>query len=165
MILDGAADAGLNLVVGHIHGDVGVPLPQRVLDINAQIAGKDDDGLAEIDGIALAVRHAAVFEDLQELVQNVRVGFLDLIKEQNAEGVLLDRVGELTAGFVTHIAGRCAHELLIRVALAVFAHVEPDAGTFVAEELFREGLGGLGFADACGARIEQHTLGLCGRGG
>ena len=49
------------------------------------------------------------------------------------------------------------------MTLAILAHVEADAGAFVSEELFGQGLGGFRFAGACGAREEKHALGLgCG---
>ena len=93
------------------------------------------------------------------------MGLFDLVKEDDGEGVFLDGVGQLAARLVAHIAGRCAHQLLVGVGLAVLGHIKTDAGALVAEELLRQGLGGFRLAHASGACVEQHALGLGGRGG
>ena len=164
MVLHGLAQALFHLRVVHVHGHVLVAAAQFVLDVHAQVAGENDDRLGEIHRVALAVGEAAVLQDLQKLVQNGGMGLLDLVKQHDGEGVLLDGVGQLAAGLVADVAGRRAHQLLIGVGLAVLGHVKADAGAFVAEKLLGQGLGGLGFANAGGACVEQHALGL-GRGG
>ena len=77
----------------------------------------------------------------------VGIGF-DLGGRCLREDVLLHGVGQLTTRLVADIAGRCAKQLLVGMALPVFAHVKADAGGFVAENLFCERLGGFGLARA-----------------
>ena len=45
-------------------------------------------------------------ENLQQYIENVRMGFLDLIKQNDRIRVLADLVGQLTAFFISDIAGR-----------------------------------------------------------
>jgi len=46
----------------------------------AQVGSHDDDGVAKIHGVAQAVRQLAVFENLQENVEDVRVRLLDFVQ-------------------------------------------------------------------------------------
>ena len=115
--------------------------------------------------MTLPVGQSPVLQNLQELVENRRMRLLDFVKQQNAERVLLHGVGQLPARLVADIAGRCAEQLLVGMALPVFAHVKADAGGFVAENLFCECLGGFGLARAGRPGEEQHALGLARAGG
>ena len=47
--------------------------------LRAQVAGHDDHRVLEVRGAALGVRQAPVVEDLQQEVEDVRVGLLDLV--------------------------------------------------------------------------------------
>jgi hypothetical protein len=46
----------------------------------ADVAGHDDDGVLEVDRAALAVGQAAVVEQLEQHVEDVRVRLLDLVE-------------------------------------------------------------------------------------
>ena len=46
----------------------------------ADVAGHDDDGVAEVDGATLAIGQAAVVQHLQQHVEHLDVGLLDLIE-------------------------------------------------------------------------------------
>ncbi len=65
-----------------------------LLEPGAEIARHDDDGVAEVHGAAVAIGEAAVVQDLQEGVEDVRVGLLDLVEEDDAVGTAADRFGE-----------------------------------------------------------------------
>ena len=59
---------------------------ERALLLNearADVRGHDDDGVLEIDGVAERVGQDAVFKNLKQDVENVRMRFFDLIKQQN----------------------------------------------------------------------------------
>ena len=83
--------------------------------------------------------------DLQQQVEHVRVGLLDLVEQQHAVRLLGDRFGEQPALVEAHVARRRADQARDRVALHVFGHVE-------AQELHAERDGelarDLGLADA-----------------
>src|SRR5437870_8118885 len=62
----------------------------------------------------------SVFQDLEEGVEDVRMGLLDLVEEDHGEGPAADCLGELAALVVADIAGRGADETADRVLLHVF---------------------------------------------
>ena len=53
----------------------------------ANVRRHDDDGVLEIDRVAQAVGQLAVFKNLQEDVENIRVRFFDFVKEHYRIGM------------------------------------------------------------------------------
>ena len=164
VIFNGTADGLGHLIIIHVHGHVGMALAQGILHINAEIAGEDDDGFGKIDRVALPIRHPAVLQNLQELVQYAGVGFFDFVEQKNREGILLYGIGQLTAGLIAYIAGGRTHQLLVGVALPVFAHVKANTAGFISEELLCQCFGGFCFARACRPCKEEHALRFGGGG-
>jgi hypothetical protein len=103
------------------------------MSCRARIGGHDDDDIAEIDLLAVVIGQLAVIHDLQEDVEEVRVGLFDLVQQQHAVRMLVDAVGQQTALIETDIARRRADQPGHRVALHVFRHVE-------AQQLHAQGL-------------------------
>ena len=135
----------------HLHGVLGrkFSFVEILLDDRrAEVAGHDDDGVLEIDGAALAVGEASVVEDLQEDVEDVVVGLLDFVEEDDAVGTAAHGFAELPAFLVSDVAGRRADEPRDGVFLHVFAHVDADHRGLVVEEKFREGARQLGLPHA-----------------
>ena len=66
----------------------------------------------------------AVVQDLQEHVEDVRMGFFDLVQEHHGVGLLADLLGELSALLVPHVSRRRAHQAADGELLHVFAHVD-----------------------------------------
>jgi hypothetical protein len=62
--------------------------------------------VAEVDGPALGVGQPAVLKDLQQDVEDVRVGLLDLVQQQHAVGLAPHGLGQLAALVVSDVAGR-----------------------------------------------------------
>src|SRR6266851_2526358 len=81
-----------------------------------------------------------------------------LVEQHHAVGPAADRLGELAALLVAHVARRRADQPGDRVLLAVLAHVDPDHGPLVVKEELGERLGQLGLADA-GRPEEQERAG------
>ena len=130
----------------------------------AGIGGHDQDGVAEIDRLAVVVGELAVVHDLQQDVEQVGMRLLDLVEQQHRMRVLVDRVGQQAALVVADIARGRADQPADRVALHIFGHVEPlqrdahDRG-----ELARD----LGLADAGRAReqvIADRLVGIAQAG-
>src|SRR5262249_43571370 len=103
---------------------VGNSLAGRPRYVDAQIRREDDEGFGEIDAIAPSGGEDAVVENLQEFVEDPRMGLLDFVEQDDAERLLTDRVRELATDVVSDIAGRCANEPLIRMLGAELRHVE-----------------------------------------
>src|SRR5918996_730554 len=51
--------------------------------LRAQVRGHDQHGVAEVDGASVPVGQAAVVEDLQQDVEDLRVRLLDLVEEDH----------------------------------------------------------------------------------
>ncbi len=100
----------------------------------------------------------AVIHHLQQDVEQVRMRLLDLVEQQHAMRLLVDRVGQQPALVVADIARRRADQAADRVALHIFRHVEAlqrdahDLG-----ELARD----LGLADAGRAAEQERCRSAC----
>ena len=57
---------------------------RRVDDLRAQVRGHDDHGVAEVGGLAARIAQAPVVEDLQEQVEDARLGLLELVQQHDA---------------------------------------------------------------------------------
>ena len=77
------ANALAYLRISHVGGDVLHTLSGGVVArVDTEIAGEDYHALREIHRVALTVRHSAVLEYLEELVENGRVRFFYLIEKE-----------------------------------------------------------------------------------
>ena len=94
--------------------------------LRTDVRGHDDQGVLEVDRAALGIGQATVFEQLQQQVEHIGMGFLDLIEEHHGVGATPHRFGELATFVEAHISGRRADQLADRVALHEFGHVEAD---------------------------------------
>ena len=92
----------------------------------ADVAGHDHDRVLEVDGPALAVGQAAVVEDLEQDIEHVGMGLLDLVEEDHLVGPPTDGLGQLAALLVADVAGWRADQSRDGELLHVLAHV--DAG-------------------------------------
>ena len=119
-----------------------------------EVRGEDQDGVAEVHRPALAVGQATFVQHLQQHVEHVRVGLLDLVEQDHRVRTTPHRLGQLTAGLVPDVAGRSTDEPCHAVLLAVLAHVDADHRPLVVEQELGERLGELGLADTGGA--EEH---------
>ena len=76
----------------------------------AQVGGHDEHGVAEVDRAPLRVGQPALLENLQQRVEDVRVGLLDLVEQHHRERLAAHCLGELAALVVADVPGRCADE-------------------------------------------------------
>ena len=101
-------DTGLHLLIRLLFGRLRRKPERLGLDdiAGSDIGSHDDDSILEIYGSALRIGQMSFVENLQQYIENVRMGFLDLIKQNDRIRVLADLVGQLTAFFISDIAGR-----------------------------------------------------------
>ena len=119
-------------VLGLAGGEAHAPL---LLDEpGADVGGHDDDRVLEVDGVAEAVGEVPVLEHLEEHVEDVGVGLLDLVEEHHRVGVPLHALGELAPLLVPDVAGGRADQLGDRVLLHVLGHVEADERPLAPEQ-------------------------------
>src|SRR5690606_7162045 len=108
------------------------------------------------------VGETAVLEDLQERVEDVRVGLLHLVEQDDGERTAAHLLGELATLLVADVPGGRAEEPRDRVLLGELAHVELDERVLVTEEELGERLGQLGLPDAGGAGEDERATGTLG---
>ncbi len=77
---------------------------EEVGRVARQVGGHDEHGVGEVDRAALAVGEAAVVEHLQQDVEHVGVGLLDLVEQHHRVGPAAHRLGELAALLVADVA-------------------------------------------------------------
>ena len=150
-LLQLAHDPVLHVVVGDPGLVVGDGEPERRVarDLRGpDVRGHDHDAVAEVDRPALRVGQPAVLEDLQQDVEHVGMGLLDLVEQQHAVGLAAHRLGQLAALVVADVARRRTDQARDRVLLHVLGHVDPDHRVLVAEQELGQRPGQLGLADA-----------------
>ena len=94
--------------------------------VAADVAGHDDHGVLEMHHAALAVGQPAVVQHLQQHVEHVGVGLLDLVEQHHAVGLAPHGLGQLAAFVVADVAGRRADQPRDGVLLHVLRHVDAD---------------------------------------
>ena len=130
--------------------------------LRPQVGGQDHHRIAEDAQPPLAVGQPAVLHDLQEQIEQVGMGFLDLVEHHHTHGMLFDRLGQHAALLAAHITGRRAEQPGNAVRFAVFAHVQLDDILFAAEERFAQRIAQLGLAHAAGAEEQKAADGAPG---
>ena len=123
----------------------------------ADVAGHDDDGVAEVDGAAVRVGEPAVVEDLQQHVEHVVVRLLDLVEQHHRVRAPAHGLGELAALVVADVAGRRADQARDGVLLHVLGHVDAHHVLFGVEQRRGERLGELGLAHAGRAQEDERA--------
>ena len=143
--------------VAHLVGVLAVGLRHQIL--GAEIRGHHDERVAEVDGAALAVGQPAVVEHLQQHVEDVRVGLLDLVEQHDLIGPPPHGLRERAAFLVTDVAGRRADQPRHRMLLHVLRHVDANERVLVVEQELGQGLGQLGLADPRGPQEHERANG------
>ena len=124
-----------------------------------QVAGHDEDGVAEIHRAALGVRDPAVVQDLQEDVEHVGMGLFHLIEQDDGVGFAPHSLGELAALLIAHISRRGTDETGDGELFHVLGHVDAHQVLFVVKERLGQALGQLRLAHARGAQEQEGTDG------
>src|SRR5215204_6240220 len=153
-----ARDAALHLLVGET-GIVRAEAQRLGLvdRLRPDVRGHDEDDVLEVHGAALRVCELSVLQYLQHDVEDIRVGLLDLVEENDAVRATPHLLSELSALVVADVARRRTDEAAHRMALHVLGHVEPDHGVLVAEEILGERPGELGLADPGGTEEDERA--------
>ena len=125
--------------------------------LGADVAGHDDDRVAEVDPAALRIGQVAVLQDLEEDVEDLRVRLLDLVEQDHAVALAAHRLGQLAALVEADVAGRRADEPRHVVALHELAHVDLDERVLAAEHELGERPRQLGLADPGGPHEDERA--------
>ena len=109
---------------------------------DAQVRGQDDDGVAEIGGAPRGVGQPALAEDLQQQVEHVVVGLLDLVEQHHAVRLPPHGGRQQSLGVVER-----AGEPLRGPRRIEFVHVQADEVVLATEEERGQGPGALRLPD------------------
>ena len=111
----------------------------------------------------MGVGDVPVVQDLEQHVEHVGVGLLDLVEEDDGVGLAADLLGELAGVVIAHIPRGGADDPGDRVLLHELGHIQPDEGLGRVEQVGGQLLDQLGLAHAGGAhKDEAHRLVLGG---
>src|ERR671921_1181390 len=148
---------GSPLGLAEVHAVAGgeAELPRGDEVLAAHIRGHDDDRVLEVDSPALGIGQPSVVEHLKQRVEDVGMGLLDLVEEDDAVGTAPHLLRELSGLLVADVAGRGADEPGDGVGLLKLGHVYPDHGVFFAEEVLGECPRELGLAHARGTEEDE----------
>ena len=124
------------------------PNGPRVTTPAPDVACHNDNRIAKVDRASLPIREPAIVHDLQQRIPDVRMGLLDLVKENHLVGATSYLLRELTALVIANVAGRCAKEAADRMRLSILAHVDTQKGIVVIEHEARKRFGQLSLAHA-----------------
>ena len=72
----------------------------------AGIRGHDDDRIAEVDKAAVAIGEATFVHYLQEQVEHIAVGFLNLVEQHDGVGLTAHALSKLASLLIAYIARR-----------------------------------------------------------
>src|SRR5262249_30861740 len=113
------------------------------------------DRVTEIGGEPARVSQAAVVKSLQEEVPDLRGGFLELVQEDDREGLLANLVDQARP---LHGNLGIAKNTLQGVRGLPFGHVEAQQTVGGAKEKLGKGLGDFRLTGPGGAREKKHSL-------
>ena len=107
------------------------PTPRTLVGLAAaHVAGHDQHRVAEVDRAAEAVGQLAVLQHLQQDVEDVRVGLLDLVEQDHRVGLAPHLLGEHAALVVAHVARRRADQAADTECFSMYS----DMSTRISED-------------------------------
>src|SRR5215216_1109697 len=102
-----ARDPALHLLVGEALAVRAEAQRLGLVDgLGPDVGGHDQDHVLEVHGATLRVGELPVLQDLEEYVEDIRVGFLYLVEEDDRVGTAPHLLGELPALVVADVARR-----------------------------------------------------------
>ena len=128
----------------------------------AGVGGHDDDRVAEIDETSVAVSQPSFVKHLQQQVENVGMGLLNLVEQHDGVGVTAHTLSELASLLIADVSRRSADETAGVERLGVLAHVNADEGILRTEHELSQLLGQIGLADTRGTEEHEDANGMVG---
>ena len=153
---EGLFQQGLDLAPGE-RADLSVLVDPVQQILGTEVGGQNDDRVLEVHDTALRVGQSAVVQDLEQDVEDVGMGLLHLVKEDDGVGLAADGLGELAALLIADVAGRRSDQTGDAELLHVLGHIDADQILFVVKEVGGNGLCQLGLAYAGRPEEEEGT--------
>ena len=117
----------------------------------AQVTGHDNQRILKVHAAALAIGQAAIIQNLQQYVEDVRMCLFDFVQQDDTVGVTAYSLGKLATLVIAHISWRGTDQAGHSVLLHVFAHIDAHHVALIIKEYLSQGFSQLGFAYAGGA--------------
>ena len=142
----------------HLHLLVTFLAGKGLDDVRAQVRGHHDHRVAEVDRTPLTIGQTAIIEHLQQHIEHIRVGFLDLVHKDHAVRPAAHRLGQVAALLVTDITRRGTDQAGHGVLLHELRHVDTHHRLFGVEQELGERLAQLGLAHAGRAEEQERAV-------
>src|SRR5262249_52974682 len=124
-------------------------------ETGANVRGHYYNDILKINGVTYGIGQKPVLEHLEQYIEEVGVGFFDLIQQQYRVRVPFDLLGHLSAFFMADVARRATDQLRNGVFFHVLGHVKPDEGTVGAEQEFGQRSGDFSLAHSSRAQEKE----------
>ena len=118
----------------------------------SHVAGHYYNGVLEVYHATFVVGKSSVIENLQQDVEYIGVGFLNLVEQHYGVGLASDGFGQLSALVVSYISRRGTYETRYGEFLLIFAHVYSCHQRLVVEQVCSEGFCKFGLSYTCCAK-------------
>ena len=99
----------------------------------------------------------AIIKHLQQNVEDIRVRFFDLVKQDHTVRVAAHFFGELAAFLVADVSRRGSDQFGDAVFLHVLRHIDADHCLLLSKDSFCQCLGYLCLADACRSQEKERS--------
>ena len=106
--------------------------------IGTEVGGHDDHRIAKIHGTSVSIGEAPVIKYLQEDVEYVGMCLLYLVKQYKTVRFATNRLGQVSALFITDVTGRCTYQACHGMFFHEFGHIDPDNGLLGIEQEFSQ---------------------------
>ena len=123
----------------------------------AEVAGHDDDRIAEIYRTSLGIGQPSIIQDLQEKIEEIRRCLFYFIEQHDTIRFFPYCVSKLCSFFIPHISRRSTDQAGYAVLFHILTHIDAYHRFFTAKKLLCQCPGQLGFANPAGAEKQERA--------
>src|SRR5918992_4058832 len=130
--------------------------------LGANVTGHDDHAILEIHSTPMAISQPSVVHYLEQDIEHVRMGLLNLVKEHHRIGPSPYCLSQLSPLFITYVPWGSADEPGHGVLLHVLRHVQTHHGGLIIKEELGQSAGQFGLPNASGTQEDKSPQGPVG---
>ena len=90
------------------------------------IRGHNDHRIAEVHQTTITICQSTFIQHLQEHVEHIAMGLLDLIQQNDRVGTTTNTLCQLSTFLITDISRRCTHQTRGIETLRILTHIDTD---------------------------------------
>src|SRR5581483_1076472 len=129
---------------------------------STDVRGHDNNRIAEVHRAALGVSQLAIFQNLEQHVEDIGVSLFDFVEQDHTVGLTANSLGKLTTLFIADISWRCTNQAGSCMALHKLRHVDFDQSILATEHEFGERFCQLGLTDTGWSHEDERSDGTLG---